>query len=79
MFRSKGFFSRGGEALKASSNEGVEAVLLPFMPIPPAPNVKAGNWLSDPLLSWPIDVEDRHFVRVRDGRRNCERFRLIFN
>lgn len=40
-FRSKGFFSCGGEALKASSKEAID--VLPLRPMPPAPKVKAGN------------------------------------
>lgn len=75
--RSNGFFSWGGEALKASSKVAID--VLAFRPMPPAPKVKAGNWLSKLRVDWPIDVDERHFARDRDGRRNCERFRLSSN
>lgn len=41
---SKGFLSCGGDSLKHSSSDEMD---VPFIkPLPPAPNVKVGSWLS---------------------------------
>ena len=41
---SKGFRSCGGDALKHSSSDEMD--MLVASPLPPAPNLNAGNWLS---------------------------------
>jgi hypothetical protein len=71
---SKGFLSCSGDSMKHSSKETDD--VLPFRPLPPAPKVNVGNWLSAVFESCTMLVVEEHLVRESEGRRKVDRLRL---